>query len=71
MKAHSKTNIAGQMYNAQSVWITKWQTKVDMSSYKPPPYFLYKIYLCAPIILDECHTWFHLYGFRWAVSNAK
>ena len=33
--------------------------------------FIWKIYLSAPIILDELHAWFHLYCLRRAVSNGK
>ena len=32
---------------------------------------LYYIYLYAPITLDECHAWFHLYGLCQAVRNGK
>ena len=31
----------------------------------------YYFYLYAPINLDECHAWFHLYGLRQAVMNGE
>ena len=33
------------------------------------PLVYYKIYLYAPISLDECHAGFYLNGFRRAVRN--
>ena len=35
------------------------------------PSFFILFSLFAPIALDECHAWFHLYGFRRAARNGK